>query len=349
MLDSISLTHDERDTTSIKTLHEYLRDYHKISIIGIAKNAGKTTVLNEIIRLYKTKHLALTSIGLDGEKIDNITQLEKPRVQVYKGMYVATAEQCLNESTMQYVIHEKTDIRTALGSICIVEVLEDGLVLLAGPPSKNTMKSILDQINKYKPFKVLVDGALFRKSIASTTISDAIIFVTGASYNSNIDVVVNDTRNIIDQLSINGYNKHVNMNENIIFIDENGRISNTISTSVLNKEEDIGAFLNTSIKSIYFNGGLTDRIVEVLILNRNKLNDLTCIVQDASFILISPDNYEKLRKMNVQIRALNQIEILFVAYNPVSPYSYDFDNNLFRAKLKEKLDIDVINILQDMR
>jgi hypothetical protein len=268
-------------------------------------------------------------------------------------MYVATARSCLEQSEIEYVVHEKTNIRTALGNIVIIEITKEGLVLLAGPSSKNTMKELLNILQKYNPYKVLIDGALFRKSISSSVISDAVIFVTGASYSSNINNVIEDTKQIVDQLRIskpvNAKKYYEKSNENIVLYDENNEVQNKITQNLLNSEDKITELINKNVHVIQFNGAFTDRFAEVIISNRKKLNDISIIVQDASYILISPENYDRLQKMGVKLYALNQIEILFVAYNPTSPYSYDFDNNEFRSMLRDKIDIDIVNILQDLR
>jgi len=268
-------------------------------------------------------------------------------------MLIATAENCLNLSTAKYVIHEKTNIRTALGNITIIEITEPGLVLIAGPPSKNQMKRLFDTIKKYTPYKIFVDGALYRKSIASTLLVEGVIFVTGASYSSNIKKVVNDTKTIIDQLQIIGVklpeNMYENISENTIMYYESTKTIKIITEKLLHQENLIETYLNPKLTHIYIPGALTDRIVDVLVENTNKINDLQIIVQDSSFILISPNNYQKLLKMNVKIGVLNQIEILFVAYNPTSPFSYDFDNLEFKTKLSAAIPFIPINILQDLR
>ena len=332
---------------------ERLHNHRIISIIGIAKNAGKTTVLNTIIEQYKTKSLCITSIGLDGEKYDNITNQEKPRVQLYPGMYVLTAEQCLNDSTIEYLIHERTPYRTALGQVLIVEVIKEGRVLVAGPSSKQQMKLALKDMEKYKPYKILIDGALYRKSIASAEVSDGIIFVTGASYSSDINETVKDTKIIIDQLQKKVgkvpdilYEK---INENILSYNENTEQINEWTGRLLNEEERIVQILDTKPTHLYLPGALTDRLANEIIRYKGIMNELDVIVQDSSYLLLSSDQYEYLTKKQVNICVLNPIEILFVAYNPVSPFSYDYDDSEFRSLLSRKLGIQVVNILQDLR
>jgi len=268
-------------------------------------------------------------------------------------MLIATAESCLDSSTAKYVIHEKTTIRTALGKKFLVEITEAGLVLVAGPASRNQMKTLFHIAKKYKPYKILIDGALYRRSIASPILSDGIIFVTGASYSSDMKKVIKDTKSIIDQLSIKSIkmpeNMYENSSENTLLYYENTMKSIFIAESLINEEKLLEKHINPNLTHLYLPGALTDRIVEVLLNNVSEINELQIIVQDSSFILIKPENYEKLAKKQIKINVLNQIEILFVAYNPVSPFSYDFDNLEFKSKLSEELTFVPINILQDLR
>jgi len=310
-------------------------------------------VLNTIIEQYKDNKILLTSIGLDGERIDNVTNQEKPRIKAYKGMLVATAENCLELSTAKYVIHEKTNIRTALGNVIVIEIIKEGLVLIAGPATRNQMIQLFDITKKHNPYKIFIDGALYRKSIASTLLSDGIIFVTGASYSNDIKKVVNDTKIVIDQLSIKSVKMPVKMYENnfenTVLYYENSKNQLFISESLLNKEYLLEKHMSPELTHLFLPGALTDRIVETILQNISKINDLQIIVQDSSFILISPQNYKKMLLKGIKINVLNQIEIIFVAYNPVSPYSYDFDNLEFKAKLSEEIAFEPINILQDLR
>lgn len=61
-------------------LKEYIQSVRSLSIIGMCKNAGKTTVLNKLIaELNESRvRLGLTSIGRDGESTDLVTRTAKP-------------------------------------------------------------------------------------------------------------------------------------------------------------------------------------------------------------------------------------------------------------------------------
>ena len=57
-------------------------EYKIISIVGMAKNAGKTVTMNHLIQEMAQKHVVvgLTSIGRDGERQDIVTKTYKPLI-----------------------------------------------------------------------------------------------------------------------------------------------------------------------------------------------------------------------------------------------------------------------------
>ena len=76
----------------------------RLALIGLAKNVGKTTTTNHLLetllgeKLYRAEELALTSLGLDGEAIDALTGLPKPRYVPQAGLIVATTADLLDQA-----------------------------------------------------------------------------------------------------------------------------------------------------------------------------------------------------------------------------------------------------------
>lgn len=317
----------------------------------MAKNAGKTTVLNQILSEYNEEVIALTSIGLDGEKIDTVTNKPKPRIEVKKNTLIATAYECLKECTFQYVLHERTNINTALGEIVIVEAISKGLALVAGPSRKSEMIKLVKALKKYDPLNIFIDGALFRKSIAASNVSDSIILASGASYNIDMKVVINDTKILVDQLHLKQinervYNQVLHYKFNAICTHKNEWFRLQSLWDEVNKYL-IQNELSSNSKYLYLKGALTDNIIKQIIEVRHKLKNLTIIVRDATHIVCSYNFFKKLEKMNVKVKVVNEIELLFVTYNPHSPYGYDFNNGKFRDEIKNKISTMCINVLED--
>ena len=63
-------------------LENLAQKYKRISIVGMAKNAGKTTALNYLLEeaMDEGLRLGVTSTGRDGEGTDVVTGTDKPRV-----------------------------------------------------------------------------------------------------------------------------------------------------------------------------------------------------------------------------------------------------------------------------
>lgn len=112
-----------------------IEPYRSLSIIGMCKNAGKTTVLNRILsEMQETgKTLGLTSIGRDGESVDVVTQTHKPGIYVREGTLIATAVEMLKYCDISREIVETTGFPTPLGEVVLVRARSDGNVQLAGP------------------------------------------------------------------------------------------------------------------------------------------------------------------------------------------------------------------------
>ena len=81
-----------------KSLYELLGSGRALSLVGVCKNAGKTTVLNHLLKaLPLGEVMGLTSNGRDGESTDVVTGTGKPGIYVRKGTLLATAEKLLAE------------------------------------------------------------------------------------------------------------------------------------------------------------------------------------------------------------------------------------------------------------
>ena len=107
------------------------------ALLGMCKNAGKTTALTRLIRECAAAGVTagLTSIGRDGESRDLVTDTEKPPIYMYAGMLAATAEELLPLSDVSREILAQTGVHTSLGEVLLFRARSDGFVQLAGPES----------------------------------------------------------------------------------------------------------------------------------------------------------------------------------------------------------------------
>ena len=156
-----------------------------IGIAGTAKNTGKTTTTIALINHFYGRGviLGLTSIGYDGEFVDNVTGLPKPRLFVPTGMLIVTADKCLEAGTAKIKVLEHLDINTPLGRLACGVVEREGLVVTAGPNQTRHLKDVRDWLIAHGAQLSIIDGALNR--IAPMVATDGLILATGAAYKAD--------------------------------------------------------------------------------------------------------------------------------------------------------------------
>ncbi len=157
-----------------------------IAVIGTAKNTGKTTTMSAIMNASSTEGIpyGVTSIGYDGEELDSITLLPKPRLYFREGVHVATARECLEASEAGFSSVEMLPLESALGPICVATVSKAGLVIVAGPTRSRHLRITAEALARRGSRLVLVDGALGRVSPASVV--DLVVLAQGASRSRDV-------------------------------------------------------------------------------------------------------------------------------------------------------------------
>ena len=110
-------------------LVQQIQQVKSMSIVGMCKNAGKTTMLNWLLaHTGRRQVLGLTSIGRDGESTDVVTGTEKPSIFVPAGTLIATAKDMLRLGDVTQEILVTTGIPTPLGEVIIMRARSDGYV-----------------------------------------------------------------------------------------------------------------------------------------------------------------------------------------------------------------------------
>jgi len=334
----------------VSFLGDLINPYSVLSIIGMCKNAGKTTVLNHIIHKTAGKKitLAFTSVGRDGEAIDIVTNTAKPGIYVYAGSLIATAEGLLDACDITKEILLTTGISTPLGEIVVIRALSGGYVQLAGPSTTSQLERLAQAFSRFGADKIIIDGAVSRKTFSALQHggTQAVILCTGASYNASMETVVKETLFVSKLFSLPpqdaphgvppsdaGGAKFVLCGKECIRLPNNMGI-----------EEGLRKHAQNDTTQVYVAGALSDAILEPLFRAGVNLAGLQFVVYDAGKILISAAAYEKLLLRNCGIQVLRGIKLLAIAINPVSAYGYSFDKELFRESLTRQTDIPVINV-----
>lgn len=151
-----------------------------VAIVGTSKNAGKTSLLNHLLWRNRALAFGVFSTGIDGEKEDAIFLKPKPAVQLYAGTLFCCDSNALRD------LGSRVEILASLAEpgreLFIARSL--GLIksMITGPATASAQIELAQRMLELGADKVLVDGALDRKSIALSPRIDAIALVLGASF-----------------------------------------------------------------------------------------------------------------------------------------------------------------------
>jgi len=232
--------------------------YHSVSIVGLEKNTGKTECLNYIIKRLPTDYfkIAVTSIGIDGESLDQVTSTAKPEITLREGMFFGTSEKYYRQRKILSELYQISEETTALGRVVTAKALNEKKVLLSGPSSGSALKRWISSLDEIGIDLVLIDGALSRLSAASPAISDAMILSTGAAFSANIKDLVSKTAFVVELINLPLYINNLSKNIN--------EVDATVSSFV-----DLDSDILKNSTTIGVEGALTDRLLQAV---KNELS-----------------------------------------------------------------------------
>jgi hypothetical protein len=299
----------------MKTLIEILQPYESIAIAGMSKNAGKTTTLNHIISGFAARGampLGLTSIGLDGEETDQVTATPKPRIHMPTGTIIATAERLLAgrdpraNHFAREILAVMDNITTPLGRVVVARALSPGAVMLAGPSMMSQIPPLIRIMQDMGAVKIIIDGAVGRKSLAMPDIGEAVVLAAGASLSKSMEAVIAETRHTAEILNLS----------------------------------PAGASYARPLpeQHTHLEGAVTDTKLDGLF-------DRHIVAEDATKILISPKALTKLRLSGGTISVKKRINLVAVTINPISPYGRNFDADQFLEEMQRALPVPVFNVV----
>lgn len=335
-------------------LLDIIHPYQVISIIGMMKNVGKTTVLNYIIKkLWNSHLLGLTSIGRDGELEDIVSCTPKPRIYVKKGTYLATAKECYYNCDITKEIIETSGIHTSMGEVIIVRALSDGYVELGGPSIVSYLSRITTNLKELGCDKILIDGAVSRKTFATPLISDATLLCTGAELSLDMNKVVRETRHIVNLFSLN-HLKNQKLKRLIKSTLENSKLAiifSNFSYKIINVKTSLDSAklvsenLTEKVKYILIRGVLTDTFLEELMKTTDQYKDLVIIVEDATKLFIGEKTLKIFQRKGGNLRVINEINLIGIVLNPFSPSEgFKFDKYKFLKLAEKKINLPVFDI-----
>jgi hypothetical protein len=314
-------------------VNQLAQQYKRVAIVGMEKNAGKTTALNHFIEEAMDEGILLgvTSTGRDGESTDLVTGSEKPKVYLETGTIVSVPVQLYDVSDAGLEILRMTSYSTALGQLLICRVVESGYVQIAGPVNTKDHKKMCDEMLNLGAELILIDGAIDRKSIAAPDTSDAIILATGAVISRSMKKVIEETLHVVslyqlpkvpegdlrDKLAAGA------IEEKIMLVKTDGVQFLDLKTG-LAASKFLDEAIDNSTECIYIPGALTQSVIGDI--HPSKLAAVSFVLKDPTKIFIGALYWQQLRKKGFRVSVLENIKIAALAVNPWAPSGYSFDH-----------------------
>ena len=323
--------------------------HRSLSIVGLEKNTGKTVCLNYILhRLNELHiHIGVTSIGVDGEQVDSVFSTAKPEVTLYEGSHFITSEQHYQKRQAVSILEHVDSRRTALGPLVTARVLVRGKVLLSGAATTGILRTQIKQLDSMGVELSVVDGALSRLSLASPTVTGAMILATGAAVSANVKQLVSRTKFLhslilLDEVPALLRERLISIESGLWAVDNEQQPHDLGIASVFlidRTEKDILRFG----KMLFASGAVSDRLLRIL---ATKDKGITLIVRDFTKLFITPEAYVEFTRRDGRLLVLQRSRLIAVTLNPTSPQGFLLDSKTTCNALSDALQTPVYDVMK---
>lgn len=292
---------------------------------------------------------AVTSIGVDGEQTDSVYATAKPEVTLYEGMYVITSERHYLQRRLVSEIIDLDERRTALGRLLTARALSTGKALISGAAATALLTQQIETLKQRGIQLTVVDGALSRLSLASPTVTDAMILATGAAVSPNLQQLISKTRFVCRLIDIPEINPAIAealriANNGLWAIDSDGiphdlHIASVFMLNVANS--DLYRYGST----IFAAGAVSDRLLKML-SSRDEIANTTLIVRDFTKLFVTPEVYNDYIRRGGQLASLRKSRLAALTLNPTSPHGYSIDSATACHALSDALQMPVYDVMK---
>lgn len=345
----------------------------RAAVIGICKNAGKTTALNALIQAATAAgvRLAVLSTGRDGEEIDAITDLPKPRIHVPAGTWVATARAALGHGTARVdVLQELPDLSTPLGPVVLGQVAGAGNVLLMGPGSAGRVRDLLRELAARRAAAgspaglYLVDGSFNRVAAAAPGVTDAMVLAVGAAFSPSLKATVAEAGHLLNLFScppVDAGRRVAVMQAMAVhavsWVWPSGDAEPLAAPSALSEGQQViaeaaerlvrlGPAVGTDpLPLLVLAGAVTDHLLRALLQHPAVTRQVGLVVRDATRLLVDRGLWRRFRRQGGWAGVVDPIRVAAVTGNPWSPFGPGYPATEFLQALAAAADgLPVIDV-----
>lgn len=304
-----------------------------LAVMGMSKNTGKTVALNRLLACAAAEDVAvgLTSIGRDGEALDQVFSIPKPPVVVWPATLVATARETLQRAKARCKIIDGSGIDSPMGEIVVVKVLDGGEMEIAGASRGHDQLKIIARLRQCGAGQVFLDGALGRSQHASPAIADGVVLATGAAVGGGIQDVIRKTR---DRLAILGIAEAdpataarcapIFAEGGVAMWDAEGKALFRAAIPSLNAGAVLLANDGPSLAGVAVAGAVGRQLWQALETLARRHPGLQVVVADGTRLFVDAGDLAAFRALGGQLLAMRRIRLAGLTLNPFSPLGGHF-------------------------
>ena len=295
-----------------------------LAVIGLVKNAGKTTVVNALMANC-AQRFGLTSLGLDGEKVDHLTGLAKPRIAPPPGTLVATTRGSLERSHYAMEVLEELPFHTPLGRVVIGRAGEDGQIEVSGPTTLAELRVTVERLLAHGADQVLVDGAINRLGSASPRVSDGVVVATGGMVGDTLDEVLDTTVATLDMLTLPEVSAETRALVDAkqlevaraVAVGDDGRALPLELETVIGEGVTVAREVERlDAHTLFVGGALTREFVEDFTRVLPPRRTLRVVVRDATVLVLPPATVALFGRRGIALEVLRPLRVLALTANP---------------------------------
>ncbi len=331
---------------------EKIRGCRSLSIVGLEKNTGKTVSLNYVLGRLAEMGIstAVTSIGVDGEQTDSVYATAKPEVRLYEGMRFITSERHYRMRRLVSEIEWIDKRRTALGRLVTARVLSGGMALLSGAAATGILREQIEEQKRDGVELTVVDGALSRLSLASPTVTDAMILATGAAVSPNLQQLVSKTRFVVRMIGLDEVTEKERETlsgvENGLWALDGEGVAHDLGVRSVFMLSGANNDLYRYGTRLFASGAVSDRLLKMLAA-KEEVKETTLIVRDFTKLFITPEVYADYTKRGGELKVLQRSRLVALTLNPTSPHGYAVDSEKACGALEEALGMPVYDVRRE--
>ena len=312
-------------------------DAATVTVIGLCKNAGKTTALCRLMAELADERLAVTSVGRDGERTDVVTGTEKPEIWVRSGTLFATAKGLLPLCDVTVEVAAVTGVQTPLGQVAVFRALSDGYVQLAGPSAVGQLEPLNRTFRELGADRILIDGAAGRKSLAGAGSDGCAILCVGASMEGTAEHIAAETAHVCGLFAAEPIALE-HKNARFALFDLDGA---PLPLELGVDEVPVWGRLPRQACGLWVQGGVTSPMLRAL---AQRGAPITVAAPDATHFLFDRSAAQLFARHGGRLRVEKKLKIAAVCANPWSAYGRHLNREELLSALRERIKIPVVDV-----